>query len=439
MKSLALYVHIPFCAGKCYYCDFLSFADVAEDIRLRYTEALLQEIAEAAATLPKQSAADFEVSSIYFGGGTPSFIAPVQIERILNHIRDHFHVRTGAEITLELNPGTVTYDSLKAYKSFGITRLAIGAQSMMNLDLEHLGRVHSVSDFYEAYRNARTAGFRNISVDVMMGLPGQKYADYLNTLREIVACKPEHISSYALTIEEGTPFHEIYGSGRTARDNALGLFRLDLPDEEEERKMYAETANFLVSAGYHRYEISNFAKNDEERPHRYESKHNIVYWTRGDYLGFGLGASSMIENTRFSNIRDLNAYIEADGDVQKIRENETVLDIRAQIEEFMFLGLRMMRGVSFARFEECFHLSMRELYGAVIDAMCRDGLMQEDEGSVMLTARGVDVSNTVMSHFLLEEEQKEEDAFTGGDEEKDQDREAKEDGPPQDKESEEKP
>lgn len=405
IKSLALYVHIPFCVRKCYYCDFLSFADIAPAIQEQYVDALIREMTEAAAALPKQSAATYEVSSIYFGGGTPTVIEPAQIERLLNHIHDYYHVRVGAEITLECNPATVTLPALQKYKAMGITRLSIGAQSMMNLDLEHLGRAHTVPDFYESYRNARTAGFRNISVDIIMGLPGQKLSDYLTTLREVVACKPEHISSYALTIEKGTPFYEVYGEGRIAKDNSLGLAKLDLPDEEEERKMYAETANFLVSAGFHRYEISNFAKNDGERPRRYESRHNVTYWTRGDYLGFGLGAASLIDNTRFSNIRDFDKYTEAAGDVEKLRENIVKLDLKAQIEEYMFLGLRLTRGISAARFKETFDVSLEELYGAVIDANVAQGLMVREDDALMLTAKGMDVSNYVMAQFMLDDEE----------------------------------
>lgn len=403
MKSLALYIHVPFCIRKCYYCDFLSFPEMGSEMQRRYFQVLLKEIDEACAALPKQSAGVYEVSSVYFGGGTPSYPDEKLIEKVINHIHDHFQVRMDAEITLEINPGTVTYDKLKAYKAMGVNRLSIGAQSMMNMDLEHLGRAHNVAQFYEAYRNARTAGFRNISVDIMMGLPGQTTQDYLNTLREVAECKPEHISSYSLTIEEGTPYYEIYGTGKTPRiDNTIGLSRLPLPDDDEERKMYEATNHYLINAGYHRYEISNFARNDESRPRKYESRHNIVYWTRGDYLGFGLGASSMINNTRFSNTRDLNDYIESDGRVTKLRENISKLDINAQIEEFMFLGLRMSRGVSNTRFEANFGVPMREVYGDVIDALEAAGLVATKEDALCLTPRGVDVSNQVLAYFLMD-------------------------------------
>ena len=406
MKSLALYIHIPFCIQKCHYCDFLSFEGINRPTQESYFEALRKEIADAAAQLPIQSTHDYEVSSIYFGGGTPSYPDASAIEKILNQVHDYFHVRIGAEITLEVNPGTVSLEKFQDYKRMGINRLSIGAQSMLNLDLQHLGRAHTVSQFFEAYRNARTAGFRNISVDVIMGLPGQKLPDYLNTLREIVECKPEHISSYSLTIEKGTPFYEIYGEGKEpVPDNIIGLTGLPLPDDEEECKMYDETGHFLRTAGYHRYEISNYAKNDDGRPDKYESRHNLVYWTRGDYLGLGLGASSMLENTRFSNTSDFSEYVQAKGDTKKLRRDINHLDLNAQVEEFMFLGLRMMKGVSVQRFEEVFGKPITEVYGPMIEALVDQGVLTMQNGYVMLTTRGIDVSNVVMSNFLFERDE----------------------------------
>ncbi|MBR5970316.1 MAG: radical SAM family heme chaperone HemW [Lachnospiraceae bacterium] len=404
MKELALYVHVPFCVKKCYYCDFLSFAEIAPEDRTAYVDAVLEEISEAAAALPKQSNAQYEVSSIYFGGGTPSSMDPYQIARLLHQMQDYYRVSPEAEITLEVNPGTVTLPKLQEYYKMGINRLSIGAQSMMNHDLMHLGRAHSVADFYEAYRNARTAGFRNISVDVMMGLPGQTVGEYMNTLRELADCHPEHISAYSLSVEEGTPYYEIYGTGREAADNILGLSKLPLPEEEAERAMYHATVNFLVSMGYHRYEISNFAKNDDGNG-RYESRHNKAYWTRGDYLGFGLGASSMIANERFSNLRNLADYVEAKGDTKTLRKDRTELGLKEQIEEYMFLGLRMARGISPAAFEETFDVSLKALYGEVIDALAAEGLLAWENDALVLTTRGIDVSNRVLSYFLLEDEE----------------------------------
>lgn len=407
MKELALYVHVPFCVRKCYYCDFLSFAEIPAEERTVYFDAMMKEMGEAAAALPKQSNAQYEVTSIYFGGGTPSSVDPYQIARLLHQMQDYYRVSRDAEITLEVNPGTVTLPKLQEYYKLGINRLSIGAQSMMNHDLMHLGRAHSVADFYEAYRNARTAGFRNISVDVMMGLPGQTVGEHLESLRELAEFHPEHISAYSLTVEEGTPYYEIYGTGREAADNILGLSKLPLPEEEAERAMYHATVNFLVSMGYHRYEISNFAKNDAE-PERYESRHNKVYWTRGDYLGFGIGASSMIANERFSNVRNLADYIEAQGDTKKLRKDVTKLDLKAQIEEYMFLGLRMAKGILPEAFEETFDVSLSDLYGEVIDALVSEGTLAWEDGALQLTAKGIDVSNRVLSYFLLEDEEAEE-------------------------------
>ena len=403
MKTLSLYIHIPFCIQKCLYCDFLSYEGLSDEAQAGFFDALVKEVAEAAGRLAVESSKTYEITSIYFGGGTPSFPEANHIERVMNAVYDYYDVNPAAEITLEVNPGTVNLEKFKAYKRMGINRLSIGAQSMSNVDLQHLGRAHTAAQFYEAYRDARTAGFRNISIDVMMGLPGQTLSDYLNTLREITECKPEHISSYSLIIEEGTPYFEFFGEGRCPMpDNPAGLFRLGLPDEDEERRMYAETERLLRTAGYHRYEISNFAKNDEHIPEKYESRHNKVYWTRGDYLGFGLGAASMINNKRFSNIRSFPDYCKAEGDIKKIRENITELDINSQIEEFMFLGLRLTEGVSTIKFENTFGVPFDDVYGEVVKALVNQGFIKKEKEYVSLTDRGIDLSNPVMAQFLFD-------------------------------------
>lgn len=396
MKPLALYIHIPFCVGKCRYCDFLSFTSTEEEQK-RYFDALVKEVREAAAELPKSTDGAFQVTSVYFGGGTPSFPDSSHIVRLMTALRDHFNISNDAEITLEVNPGTVDAWKLSAYYDVGVNRLSIGAQSAQDAELSRLGRRHTANDFFECFRDARTTGFRNISVDVMMGLPGQTRDSYLETLRMITDLHPEHISSYSLTIEKGTPFYEVYGKGAAATAKEAQVF--PLPDEEEERRMYEETNLFLRSAGFHRYEISNFACDEA-----HESRHNKVYWQRGDYLGLGLGASSMLGNTRFANLDSLEAYLMHAGDPEKLHVNVEKLSKSAQMEEYMFLGLRMMQGVSVPEFAKLFKKPIEDVYGDTLRMLLKDGLISIKNEYLVLTPRGVDLSNQVFARFLLDDE-----------------------------------
>ena len=403
MKPLAIYLHIPFCVKKCSYCDFLSFS-AGDETRVRYVEVLQREIKEAAAALPKQTDTDYQVQTIYFGGGTPSLLEEKEIRKLIHTVKDYLCVDEEAETTLEVNPGTVSSDKLTGYFDCGVNRLSIGAQSLQNQELQLLGRIHTADDFYQTFRDARTAGFRNISVDIMEALPGQTLQVYLDTLRQITLMRPEHISSYSLIIEEGTPFYEIFCAHPVKNPvNEQVRRRYPIPSDEEERRMYHETYHFLKSNGYHRYEISNFAREEGGDLHRFESRHNTVYWKRGDYLGLGLGASSMIRNVRFSNTRNFKAYLEGEGNPEKIRENQQKLSLQAQVEEFMFLGLRMCDGIRIAEFEKEFGIPMESVYGKVIRDLEDQGLLQQEEGYLFLTSLGIDVSNRVMACFLLDE------------------------------------
>lgn len=378
MKRLSIYIHIPFCVRKCNYCDFLSFpADGSA--REAYVETLLAEIC-----LEGPGYAAYEVQTVFFGGGTPSLLPPAQMGRIMECLRRCFCFAGDAEVSLEANPGTVTAESLRAYRRLGINRLSLGLQSANDERLRRLGRIHTYGLFLEAYEAARSAGFCNVNVDVMSALPGQSVAEYCDTLQKVLALTPgpQHISAYSLMVEEGTPFYEMRRNGK-----------LQLPTEEEEREMYALTARVLGQAGYGRYEISNYAMPG------YACRHNLVYWTRGNYLGLGLGAASMTENVRMSNEEDMAAYR------SRIKKGlpkpfPQKLNLREQMEETMFLGLRLTAGVEKAVFARTFGQSMEDVYGEVLAKHEKNGLLLNGE-RVRLTERGLDVSNYVMADFLF--------------------------------------
>ena len=398
MKSLELYFHIPFCVQKCLYCDFLS-APADEATKHKYMEALLTETVGSAAQYQ-----DDCVDSIFIGGGTPSAVAVADIEQLMAAVMEHYNVATDAEITIEVNPGTVDFEKLKRYRDAGINRLSIGMQSAHNEELKKIGRIHTWEQFETAYAEARRAGFANINVDIMSALPGQTLANYEETLQKVLALPnlPEHISAYSLIVEEGTPFGDLYERGQ-----------LQVPDEETDRCMYHRTKQVLQDAGYHRYEISNYAKKG------FDCRHNKGYWTRANYVGFGIGAASLVENVRFRNGDDMVAYMEAPCDC---REDEETLSVQEQMEETLFLGLRLTEGVDTDDFFKTFGKPLEEIYGDVICRNIKDGLLVWKKGEVVkqeiaeeqyedgewhngyrlaLSERGLDVSNYVMAQFLL--------------------------------------
>ncbi|HKM35796.1 MAG TPA: radical SAM family heme chaperone HemW [Lachnospiraceae bacterium] len=385
MKPISIYIHIPFCIKKCNYCDFLS-APADNRTQEEYLHALNQEIIIHA---PYYLA--YEVQTIFIGGGTPTVVPAEGICKVLDIIREYYHVSTEAEISMEANPGTVSKESLRLYKNAGINRLSFGLQSADNKELKCLGRIHTYEDFLSTYQMAVDTGFTNLNVDLMSALPGQIPADYQNTLRKIVCLspKPTHISAYSLIIEEGTPFYILYGEESKALEHT-GEPQAHLPSEDEERAMYQSTEDILHGAGYHRYEISNYSLPG------YECRHNEVYWRRGNYVGFGLGASSMVENLRFQNNTDLDLYIIEPG---KIKEQEQ-LSQKDQMSEFMFLGLRLIEGVNKEDFFGYFGVSMDEIYGKVLEKNREEGLLVNGH-TVTLTTRGLDMSNYVMAQFLL--------------------------------------
>ena len=334
----------------------------------------------------------YHVSSIFIGGGTPSILETQQMRSIFDAIRATFPIDSDAEITVEVNPGTVDKLKLMAYRNVGINRLSIGLQSTDDQELKMLGRIHTYKDFLDTYTLAREVGFQNINVDLMSGIPFQTLGGWEDTLKKVAELGPEHISAYSLIIEEGTPFGERYGSEEG---------RKLLPDEDSEREMYHETKRFLKDCGYERYEISNYAK-----PGR-ECRHNIGYWNRTDYLGIGLGASSLIDPMRWKMTSDLSDYLECgknQGDFANLREEVQTLRVSERMEEFMFLGLRLTKGIELQTFEHQFGKSFWDVYQDAADKLFSEQLLCLDESkkNLRLTDYGVDVSNYALAEFLLD-------------------------------------
>lgn len=423
--GMELYIHIPFCAKKCGYCDFLSFPAEC-GTQDRYVEALLREIRSFSGI--RQS-----VSSIYIGGGTPSLLSAEMIAEIMHAVRETFHLEPDAEISMEANPGTVHPESLSVYRRAGINRLSFGCQSTDDGELKRLGRIHTFQAFRESFAYAREAGFSNLNVDLMSGLPGQTEESWERTLRRIAEAGPEHISAYSLIIEEGTPFYEKYhgvsgliaGGDPDARVRELEEEQYHLrseemlPGEETERRMYDRTEEILAGYGFRRYEISNYARIGRE------CRHNVGYWTGIPYLGLGLGASSYTGGLRFRNTDDIGTYLQMyagpENDergkmlfggerlsVEKIenilsetgREEPEFLGKEDLMAEFMILGLRLTSGISKEEFRCRFGEDVMEVYGSTIRKYEDAGLLREERGNLFLTRRGLSLSNTVMADFL---------------------------------------
>lgn len=375
-KELELYLHIPFCVKKCDYCDFLSGPWDA-GIRQQYVRALAEEIQ---ALGERHRPEGWEVRSVFFGGGTPSLLDGEKIAGLMDSIRRSFSLREDAEISMEANPGTLTGENLYGYRSCGVNRLSIGCQSMKDEELRRLGRIHTASEFLESYEMAREAGFENLNVDLMSAIPGQRVEDWESNLRAVAELAPEHISAYSLIVEEGTPFAKR---------------QLDLPDEESEREMYEMTGEILREYGYHPYEISNYARDGRE------CLHNVGYWQRISYLGMGLGAASLLGgNLRYSNTANMEEYLRDSRNPERLRREEQHLTLRDQMEEFLFLGLRMTEGIREVDFERSFGKAIDEVYGEAIEKHRRLGLLERDSGRLRLTKQGISVSNQVFVDFM---------------------------------------
>ncbi|MCI2131847.1 MAG: radical SAM family heme chaperone HemW [Eubacterium sp.] len=403
-QEIELYLHLPFCVKKCAYCDFLSFPSGAET-QTAYVEALKREIRAFFAEIEETEGAEYCLRSVFIGGGTPSLLPAEQIAGILTEIRSDLPgaVSMGepCEITIEANPGTLDLQKLSLYRNSGINRISIGCQSANDRELKVLGRIHSFADFQKSFRLAREAGFENINVDLMAGLPGQTRQSWEKTLRTVAERGPEHISAYSLILEEGTPLFRRY-AGKDAKDAFPPL-----PDEETEREMYHRTEEILREYGFSRYEISNYAKKG------YESVHNIGYWDGTFYKGFGLGAASLLPERgipsgecaegegkirlRVRNTEDLNRYLKSPSSCSHVEERLTEKD---QMAEFMILGFRMIRGVSLLEFRERFDRNPEDVYGSVLQKQQSEGLLEKSGGRLRLTERGLDLANLVMEEYL---------------------------------------
>ncbi len=385
-ETIGIYIHIPFCVKKCAYCDFLSATPHSAGQIEKYADALCREIklrAGEACTI---------VDTVFFGGGTPSLLPIKAFEKIMSALKESFEISADAEITVECNPETVDIDKLECYKGLGINRISFGLQSASDKELKRIGRIHTFNKFLESFRLARIVGFDNINVDLISALPGQSVADWEYTLKTVAELEPEHISAYSLILEEGTKLYD-------------NQDKYTFPTEDEDVAMYEATARILEDYGYKRYEISNYAKEG------FESHHNNRYWKRSEYLGFGIGAASFVEDKRFNNISDINEYIDilcgsiSEDIPHELTTDDTTLSKEDAMAEFFYLGLRRMEGVYFSDFYVMFAEDAMEVYGEVIDKLVRQGMLEYIERSgemigVKLTTEGIFVSNVVFVEFL---------------------------------------
>ena len=372
MKKLGLYIHIPFCRSKCLYCDFCSFPRQDEEKMTAYAEALFRDLRAHA-----PACREYLVDTVFLGGGTPTTFPAYLLKELMGEIYKYYNVAPNAEITAECNPVTGERELFARMRAAGINRLSIGLQSAHEKELKALGRLHTFDTFAACFADARAAGFDNISVDIMSGIPHQTPESRRETLQKVLELSPEHISSYDLIIEAGTPF---------ARKRAT----LSLPDEEAARRMYLEGIAFLAENGYAQYEISNFA-----RP-GYESRHNLKYWNCDEYLGFGVAAYSDFGGARFGNSRDIEAYIEG----RDITEERNVLDAEERINEYIMLRFRLSEGINTAVFEERFGVSFEENWGKKLAPFVAEGLVRKEGEKYFFSQEGMLVSNTVLSEIL---------------------------------------
>lgn len=388
MKDIGIYVHIPFCKHKCYYCDFISYAN-KESLVERYINVLIREITDVATgnRLDYENGIDelFNVNTIYVGGGTPSFIESKYIVNIISTIKEYFKINENAEITLEVNPGTVNENKLKDYFNAGVNRLSIGLQATNDSLLKEIGRIHTYEEFLNTYKLARKIGFKNINADLMIGLPKQTIEDVEKAVNDLIKLGLEHISVYSLILEEGTVLEEQIRSGK-----------LKLQEDEEERKMYWKVKSILEANGYIHYEISNFAKKG------YESQHNLDCWRQKEYVGFGVAAHSYTNDVRYSNIENLEEYIE-NYENDKLEEtfifNEK-LTHNMKVKEYMMLGLRKLNGVSIQEFKEKFAANPIYVFKNELEKLVNEDLLEIDGDYIRLTKRGLDLANLVWEEFV---------------------------------------
>lgn len=373
-KELSLYIHIPFCKQKCFYCDFPSYASI-DYLREDYVKALCKEIEE--------KAINYKIKSIFIGGGTPSYLETKEIDKLLKTI-SKLDLEKGMEFTMECNPGALAEEKLKTMIEGGVNRISMGLQSVQNSLLKDIGRIHTFKEFMENFNLARKVGFKNINVDLMFGLPNQSFDEWKESLETIADLNPEHISAYSLIVEEGTAFYKLWERNK-----------LILPSEEDERRMYSETKEILKAKGYHQYEISNYSKEG------YECYHNKVYWKSMNYLGVGSASTSFIDGKRIKNIENVKAYIDGIMDNKSIVLEKKENSKEDNIEEFVFMGLRMIEGISKEEFKRRFKSDIYEIYSKEIKKNIENGLLLEVGDRLKLTEKGIEFSNSVMSDFIL--------------------------------------
>lgn len=380
MKGLGIYIHIPFCVSKCKYCDFYSLSGVDEQGKDRYVQALCCHMSEY-----KLQAKNYVVTSVYFGGGTPSLLTEKQLKTIMKSVKKNFRMSSRCEISMEANPGTVDQEKLKAIKKLGVNRLSIGAQSFNDVELITCGRIHTHGDIYDCVNAARNAKFDNISLDLIYGLPGQTKESLFDNLKNAFELKVDHISLYGLKIEDGTPFW-------------YDRHNLSLPDEDTESEMYFECVEKLRHAGFRQYEISNFAKRHKA------CKHNLRYWNCDEYLGFGPAAHSYFGGKRFSFKRDVRLY--TDSFDEKVKVNETLVDEyvdippQARIAEYVMLRFRLFEGVNLAKFQKRFGRSFEELYYDKMRPYINSGHIVKTKTGYAFSLSGMYVSNYILSRIV---------------------------------------
>ena len=375
---LGLYIHVPFCAQKCNYCDFNSYKIEEKSQKKNYLISIKKEM-----ELYKEEFKNKEFTSVFLGGGTPSILTPEELTNLMNNIYNNFNIKKDAEITMECNPGTLDKEKLKAIKSLGINRLSMGLQVTQNHHLKYIGRIHTYEQFEKNYRDAIELGIDNINVDLMYSLPNQSFDEWKETLNKIIKLNPSHISAYSLILEEGTKFYDMYINKE-----------FELNDEEVDISVYKYTIDTLGKNGYHQYEISNYSKEG------YECKHNIVYWKCDNYLGLGPGASGYINNYRYSNICDIKEYNKCLEGNKKPIEEKNILSKKDEMEEFIFMGLRMNSGINLDKFYEKFNVNFKHKYNNILEKLKNLNLIIEQNNNIALTQRGRELSNTVFIEFI---------------------------------------
>lgn len=377
MDKISLYIHIPFCAQKCLYCDFPSFAR-KDHLRKAYIEALNKEIISL-----REKHNNLEINTIFIGGGTPSVLESDELECLLKEVAK-LNMAKDIEYSMECNPGNLTEEKLEVMKKYGVNRISMGLQAKQDNLLKGLGRIHNYKTFKENFLLAKKVGFNNINVDLMFGLPNQRLNEWEETLREIISLEPAHISAYSLIIEEGTAFYNLYENDK-----------LKLPTEEEERKMYHLAKKILEENGFNQYEISNYAKEGKE------CRHNLAYWNMDNWIGVGSAAASYINGKRIKNISSVEEYINSINEKGEAVEEIINNSKNDNMEEFMFMGLRKINGIDENEFKKRFSMNINDVYGEILNKYIDEGLLIRESGRIFLSEKGIEISNIIMADFLL--------------------------------------